>query len=104
MQAILVAALLAMNGACIASDHGAEIARQTCGTCHTGQSRPLNELRLTRQQWQESVERMARYGARVPDESLQELLDYLACAYGTARPGAGPASSTRATPQRRNNE
>jgi Asp-tRNA(Asn)/Glu-tRNA(Gln) amidotransferase A subunit family amidase len=97
--------LLATVTLCLADDSGANLVQEMCGACHTARTRPLHESRLTRQQWKEAIDRMARYGATVADEKLPELLDYLARAYGAAA-GEGGATgfSSRLIPQRRNNE
>lgn len=104
MKAIVLAALLAAASvACLAKDSAAKLVQQTCGPCHNERVRPLSEQHLTRQQWQEAIDRMAAYGVSVPDEKLQELLDHLARAYGAVP--AEPAANTpsRPTTPRRNN-
>ncbi len=104
MKAVFITALLALACApCLAADC-AKLVQQACGQCHTERSRPLSEFHLTRQQWQEAIERTPAHGAAVPDENLQELLDCLARAHGASpREASPPGLSSRPTNQGRNN-
>lgn len=44
-------------------------------------------MRLTKEQWSETLERMVGYGAEVPNAKMPELLDYLVRTHGPS--GAG---------------
>ena len=72
----------------VASMSGAQTFAEACNGCHN--SRKLNNLRLTKVQWKEALERMANYEHRVPEAKLPGLLDYLVAmtsgAPGPAKP------------------
>ena len=60
-----------------AADDGSKIFADVCSECHTPKKQPLDKVRLTRDGWNEAVERMVSYGAEIPKGKLPELLDYL---------------------------
>jgi hypothetical protein len=68
----------------VADLSGAQTFAEACTGCHN--SRPLNNLRLTKEQWKEAIERMANYRGRVPEAKLPGLIDYLV-AKSSAAPG-----------------
>jgi cytochrome c5 len=78
----LCSTMLAFAEPCLAADDGAKIVAEVCSTCHTAKMRPLDKLRLNRDEWREAVERMIGYGAEVPKEKMPGLLDYLARTFG----------------------
>ena len=60
---------------------GAEgLYKRTCLTCH--ESDLVEQQRLTRAGWVRSVDKMIRWGAAVPAEEKDALVDYLAARYG----------------------
>lgn len=82
----LCAALLGFATPClaVAAGDGAKIVAEVCSRCHTASTRPLDKMHLTREQWNEAIERMMGYGAEVPNGKIPELLDYLVRAHGPA--------------------
>lgn len=54
---------------------GVEIARGSCLSCHGPE--PITQQRLTASQWSAEVDKMVRWGASVPAERKQALVDYL---------------------------
>lgn len=72
-----------------AADDGAKIFAESCSGCHSTRVRPLDNVKLTRGQWKDAVERMIDQGAEVPKEKMAALVDYLAATHGPA-PGAAP--------------
>ncbi len=88
---------LALCGAIILSvpaasraDEGEKVFQDACSACHDAKTRPLDKVRLTRQQWKETIERMEGLGADVPGgEKRKALLDYLERTHGPAE--AAPA-------------
>jgi DNA-directed RNA polymerase subunit RPC12/RpoP len=60
----------------VADMSGAQTFAEACKDCHNSR-KPLNNLRLTKEQWKEALERMANYRHRVPEAKLPGLLDYL---------------------------
>jgi mono/diheme cytochrome c family protein len=56
-------------------DSGVEIARESCLSCHGPE--PITQQRLTTAQWSAEVEKMMRWGATVPADRKQALVEYL---------------------------
>jgi mono/diheme cytochrome c family protein len=77
----------------------AETFQKICGTCHTPQS--VLNIRRTRAQWQETIDKMVGLGAKATDAEFGSILNYLSATFGpdsTAAPGGrgrrgGPASA-----------
>lgn len=66
-----------------AASDGASIFEDSCSGCHNASSRPLEKEHMTKDQWKETVERMASVGADIPSgKKLELLLDYLVSKYG----------------------
>jgi mono/diheme cytochrome c family protein len=55
---------------------GSEIAAERCLACHGAE--PMLQQRLPRDKWVGEVDKMIRWGAEVPAESKDKLVDYLA--------------------------
>jgi cytochrome c5 len=73
------------------ADDGEKIYKDICTACHDAKTRPLDNIRLSRKEWKEAVERMEGQGADVPSgKKLEALLDYLERTHGPAAPGAAP--------------
>ena len=70
-----------------ADDAGAKVYNEVCTTCHTPKNRPLDGKQLTKDQWNEAVQRMKGYGADIPNAKIPQLLDYLARTHGPADAG-----------------
>lgn len=86
---VLGSALLALATPwpAVAADDGAKIVADVCSQCHTPKRNPLDKVRLSKEQWKETLERMVGYGAEIPQEKMPELSDYLVRTYplsGTA--------------------
>jgi sulfite dehydrogenase (cytochrome) subunit B len=61
---------------------GAEIATAQCLVCHSADYISTQPL-LTRGQWQASVIKMQqKYGAPIPTNTIERLVDYLTANYG----------------------
>ena len=71
----------------VADMSGAQTFAEACNNCHRKDHRPLNNLRLTKEQWKEAIELMANYRGRVPEAKLPGLVDYLV-AKSSAAPGS----------------
>ena len=59
---------------------GEAVFKRACLSCHDADI--VEQQRLTRTGWLRSVDKMIRWGAVVPDEAKDPLLNYLASAYG----------------------
>ena len=76
------AAVLSKIGVAWAEDNklpageGSEIAAERCLNCHGPE--PILQQRLPRDKWVGEVDKMIRWGADVPAESKDKLVDYLA--------------------------
>jgi len=68
----------------LAADEGAKTFEEICTQCHTATRQPLDNKHLTREQWNEAIERMKGYSAEVPKGKMAELLDYLVRTNGPA--------------------
>ncbi|MEW6321374.1 MAG: hypothetical protein AB1635_09830 [Acidobacteriota bacterium] len=66
-----------------ADEAGAAAFKASCLNCHATDL--VEQQRLTRAGWSRSVDKMVRWGATVPADRRDALLDYLAARYGPAR-------------------
>jgi mono/diheme cytochrome c family protein len=74
---------LAAPGVAKAADEGEKVYQQVCTNCHDAKTRPLDNVRMTREQWKEAVERMEGQGAEIPSgKKLAALLDWLERTHG----------------------
>lgn len=65
------------------ADEGEEIFQETCSACHDAKTRPLDKVRLSRQKWKETLDKMEGLGADIPGGKKREaLLDYLERTHG----------------------
>ncbi|HLK70222.1 MAG TPA: helix-hairpin-helix domain-containing protein [Bryobacteraceae bacterium] len=63
---------------------------KTCSACHTAES--VAAARRTRDQWQEVIDEMVtQQGAKVSDEEVGPILEYLVSAYGKVNVNTAPA-------------
>jgi hypothetical protein len=72
----------------LAPGSGAEIAAAQCLTCHSSEYLST-QPRLPRAYWKGAVEKMQqKFGAPIPAEQVEPLVDYLVKAYGITTPAA----------------
>jgi hypothetical protein len=65
---------------------GAELATANCLMCHSVDYISMQPS-FTREQWKASVTKMQqKFGAPIPAEQMEPLIDYLTANYGKARP------------------
>ena len=65
---------------------GSEIATAQCLTCHSADY-ISTQPRLARAVWKTSVQKMKdKYGATIPEDKVDVLVDYLAKTYGSEAP------------------
>jgi cytochrome c5 len=88
---LLCAALtFALPAIANAVEEGEKVFQDTCTSCHDAKTRPLDQVRLTREQWKDAIERMEGQGAQIPSgKKLSALLDWLERTHGPQ--GAAPA-------------
>ena len=80
----------AAPGVAKGADEGEKVYQQVCTTCHDAKTRPLDDVRMTREKWKEAIERMEGQGAEIPSgKKLAALLDWLERTHGPQ--GAPPA-------------
>ena len=73
---------------------GSEIAAVQCVICHSADY-ISTQPPLPRAFWQAGVEKMQKiYGAPIPDEQVEPLVDYLVKNYGNEKPRGNPVPST----------
>ena len=91
IECALAAGLFAFAMPAIAAgaDEGAKVYEEVCTSCHTAKNRPLDGKHLTREQWNEAIQRMVGFGAEIPKGKMPALLDYLVRTRGPAGEGAG---------------
>ena len=70
-----------------ASSRQVQVFQKACGQCHP---RDFVFAPRSRDQWQETIQKMATLGAKGSDEEFAIVLDYLAAEYGR-RPSQRPA-------------
>ena len=63
----------------VATARSEELYKRACLTCH--EDDVIESQRLTRTGWMRSVEKMMRWGATVPAEEKDGLIDYLSARY-----------------------
>src|SRR5262245_18266882 len=77
----------------------AELANGHCVVCHSVEH-VSTQPPLTRTAWGASVKKMReKYGAAIPDDQIEPLLDYLTAHYGSVGTNSTPVVATNATPQ-----
>lgn len=87
---VAAALLLAVPSLASAADEGEKVYQETCTACHDAKTRPLDKIRMTRNEWKDAVERMEGNGANLPSgKKLDALLDWLERTHGPQ--GAPPA-------------
>lgn len=84
MFSLSVLVLFVMLGGAQQPQTGAETMSSSCTSCH-GVSL-IAQQRLALDGWTREVDKMVRWGARVPDNQKQALLAYLVETFRTARP------------------
>jgi len=88
MAAVFCAAVC--QGADTASLEAGKKAEATyCVACHS--TRLIDSQRLSAAAWAKEVDKMAGWGAVVPDKQM--LIDYLAAEYSNTKPAPAPATS-----------
>lgn len=68
----------------LAEDKGEKVFDDACSPCHSASVRPLDNIRMTKEQWKETIDRMIDLGAEVPKSKKAELLEYLSRTHGPA--------------------
>lgn len=77
---------LPMETATFKNSPGAELAAGNCMVCHSTEY-ISTQPPLTRTAWKASVEKMrAKFGAPIPEDQVEKLVDYLTTAYGKPDP------------------
>lgn len=61
---------------------GREIVERTCSQCHSLET--VLRSRLTRRQWEARIDEMIAKGAKLSDEDIDVIADYLGAHYGPA--------------------
>ena len=65
---------------------GVEVAMQQCLVCHSSEY-ITTQPPLSRVAWKASVEKMkGKFGAQIPPDKIESLVDYLAKSYGPPTP------------------
>ena len=81
--------LLTLLGRMQPSHPGADIMATYCTVCH-GPSL-IAQQRLDRNGWTRELDKMLRWGARLPEDQKAPLLDYLALTFQPSRPAGNTA-------------
>ncbi len=63
---------------------GREIVERTCSQCHSLDT--VLRSRLTRKQWEARIDEMIAKGAKLSDEDIDVIAEYLAGHYGPGMP------------------
>src|SRR5437763_1521649 len=84
-------------------DTGAEIANGQCLTCHSVEY-VLMQPPMPRAFWKGSVQKMQqKYGAPIPDEQVEAVVDYLTKNYGVGTNGTPVVTTTQNAPANKAN-
>ena len=85
VAALAVILFLSMvAGGCGTTQSPESLVQDRCTGCHT--LAPIEAARKTGQEWERTVYRMIRRGARLSDREAQAVIDYLSEAYGIEGP------------------
>lgn len=83
LSSVVIAVLSLGATPALAADEGVQVFQKTCVQCHTKDQRPLEDKRLTREEWKEAVKKMAEIGVELPTgKDLAALYEYLVRTYG----------------------
>ena len=63
---------------------GKDLVIRVCTVCH--ELTRITSKRLTKDQWNDTVDKMAARGAKASDEEFETIVTYLAKYFGTDRP------------------
>ena len=75
---------------------GYQIAMQKCGICHSADYINLQPPAMSQMQWTAEVRKMEHaYAAPLSDTDVTQIGEYLAVAYGGAKPSATPVAATQ---------
>ena len=80
--AIVVLAAAALNAADLPEGAGKDTVVKLCGACHD--LTMATRKRQSRAAWDTEVNKMVLLGAKIPDDDLDTILDYLAKFFGPA--------------------
>jgi cytochrome c5 len=72
------------TGKVIPEGKGADVFQISCMSCHD--DRPVAALKRDRTAWAREIEKMTNWGAYVPAERRDELIEYLMTAFSSQRP------------------
>jgi hypothetical protein len=94
LSVLIGSALMGFTLPCLsaAADEGAKVYTDACTPCHTEKMRPLDKVRMTKDQWKESIDLMIAQGVEVPKGKMPALLDYLIRTHG---PASAPTDSRK---------
>ncbi len=86
---LLFAAGFGSLGYCQSIEPGRKVEQSACTPCHS--LRLVDSQRLSTAAWVKEINKMAGWGATIPDRQL--LIDYLASQYSDAKPVPTPPLS-----------
>jgi competence protein ComEA len=82
----LICASFAADESNLPPGKGREIVQKTCVGCHL--LKVVTSKRASREQWSTLVDQMVSRGADVPDDEMENLINYLSKNFGPADPAA----------------
>jgi hypothetical protein len=85
VASVIVLGLAIILGACGGKQPSPEeLVQERCTKCHT--LAPIKVARKTHQEWESTVYRMIKKGARLSDKEAQEVINYLSRVHGAENP------------------
>ena len=86
LRATLTALLLALSVRAqdLPDGVGKEVVTKVCTACH--ELTRISSKRRTKEEWNETVDKMAARGAKASDEEFEAIVTYLAKYFGPDRP------------------
>jgi cytochrome c5 len=74
--------LIAAPRFALAQDAGAKAFAETCSACHSAKIRPLDQKRMSKDEWKKAIDKMVDMGAEIPKDKAAQIVDYLARTQG----------------------
>ena len=79
---LVLAAVIAAPRLALAQEAGAKAFAETCSACHSAKIRPLDQKRMSRDEWKKAVDKMVDMGAEIPKDKAAQIVEYLARTQG----------------------
>ena len=79
---LVVVPVLAAPRFAVAQEAGAKVYAEICSSCHSAKVRPLDQKRMSKDEWKKAVDKMVDMGAEIPKDKAAQVVEYLARTQG----------------------